>query len=224
MRSKLVVGGLTVAVAFLLATNPVVVNAAGLITSAQIKNNTIKSKDIKDNQIKSADVKDASLTTADLAAGTIPAAPTTQVKRFFTTGTGTAFPASVNFAFTGFTTVTVDGNDAIVGGGTVSLNAVAAAEDYDMALCYRPTGTATPPTPLGGTGAFSSNIDAPTADDNLYSVFGAAVLTAGSYDVGVCVRSGAAPSLWETIGWVQVLNAGTTNIGKPASASAGARD
>ncbi|HCB06629.1 MAG TPA: hypothetical protein PLZ93_06075 [Nocardioides sp.] len=75
MRSKLVIGGLTVAVAFLLATNPVVVNAAGQITSAQIKNNTIKGKDVKDKTLTGKDVKDGSLTAADLAAGTIPAAP-----------------------------------------------------------------------------------------------------------------------------------------------------
>ena len=74
MRSKIAVGGLTVVVALLLATNPVVVDAAGQITSGDIKNNTIKSKDIKDNQIKSADVKDGGLTAADVAPNTFLAA------------------------------------------------------------------------------------------------------------------------------------------------------
>jgi hypothetical protein len=74
MRSKIGVGLLGVAVAFLLATNPVVVNAAGQITSAQIKNNTIKSKDIKDNQVKSADVKDSSLTGGDIQDASLGAA------------------------------------------------------------------------------------------------------------------------------------------------------
>ena len=61
MRSKIGYGVLGVAIAFLLATNPAIVNAAGQITSAQIKNNSIKSKDIKDNQIKGADVKESTL-------------------------------------------------------------------------------------------------------------------------------------------------------------------
>ena len=40
--------------------------AAVQITSAQIKNNSIKSKDIKDNQVSGKDVKDSSLTGADV--------------------------------------------------------------------------------------------------------------------------------------------------------------
>ncbi len=49
MRNKLAAGGLAIVVGFLLATNPVVVNAAGQITGAQIKNNSVASKDIKNN-------------------------------------------------------------------------------------------------------------------------------------------------------------------------------
>ncbi len=45
--------------------------AAVQITSAQIKNNTIKSKDVKDNQLTGKDVKDSSLTGADLADGSV---------------------------------------------------------------------------------------------------------------------------------------------------------
>jgi len=48
--------------------------AAAKITSAQIKNNTIKSKDIKDNEVTGKDVKDASLTGADIADGSLTAA------------------------------------------------------------------------------------------------------------------------------------------------------
>ena len=48
--------------------------AAAKITSAQIKNNTIKSKDIKDNEVAGKDVKDASLTGADIADGSLTAA------------------------------------------------------------------------------------------------------------------------------------------------------
>jgi hypothetical protein len=67
MRTKLVIGGLSAAVAFLLATNPVVVDAAGQIKSGQIKNETIKSKDIKNGQVSGADLMDASVGLTDLA-------------------------------------------------------------------------------------------------------------------------------------------------------------
>ena len=61
MRSKLVAGGLTAALAFLLATNPVVVEAAGKITSGDIKNNTIKGKDVKDDSLGGQDIQEATL-------------------------------------------------------------------------------------------------------------------------------------------------------------------
>jgi len=66
MRSKLAVGGLTVAVAFLLATNPVVVNAAGQITSGQIKNNTIKGKDVKDHSLSGKEIKANTVTGSEV--------------------------------------------------------------------------------------------------------------------------------------------------------------
>ena len=71
MRSRIGYGVLGIAVAFLLATNPVVVNAAGLIGSAQIKNNSVKSKDIKNNNVKSADVKNNNLTGVDINESTL---------------------------------------------------------------------------------------------------------------------------------------------------------
>jgi hypothetical protein len=71
MRSKLLFGGLGAAVAFLLATSPVVAQAAAFITSADIVNNTIKSKDVKDNALKGQDVKDGSLTGVDIANGSV---------------------------------------------------------------------------------------------------------------------------------------------------------
>lgn len=45
--------------------------AGGLITSKQIKNNTIKSIDVRNNTLKSIDVRDGSLGAADLAAGSV---------------------------------------------------------------------------------------------------------------------------------------------------------
>jgi hypothetical protein len=71
MRNKLAAGGVAVVVGFLLATNPVVVNAAGQITSGMIKNGTIKSVDVKNNNLKGKDVKDNSLTGADILEATL---------------------------------------------------------------------------------------------------------------------------------------------------------
>jgi hypothetical protein len=45
--------------------------AGGLITSKQIKNNTIKSVDVRDGNLKGVDVADGSLTGADLADGSV---------------------------------------------------------------------------------------------------------------------------------------------------------
>ncbi len=93
MRSKLTMAVGAIVVALLLATNPAVVEAAGLITSAKIKNNAVKSIDIRQNTITGGDVRngslgggdvtdgsltgadvlDGGLTASDLAPGTIPA-------------------------------------------------------------------------------------------------------------------------------------------------------
>lgn len=75
MRSKLGIGVMGIVVAFLLATNPVVVNAAGQITSKQIKNETIKSKDIKNSQIKGIDVRDDTLTGSDVSETSLGVVP-----------------------------------------------------------------------------------------------------------------------------------------------------
>ena len=45
--------------------------AASLITSAEIKNDTIRSKDVKDNQLRSSDIKDGSLRARDFGAGVL---------------------------------------------------------------------------------------------------------------------------------------------------------
>jgi hypothetical protein len=54
---KLLVGGLTVAVAFLLATNPVVVDAAGQITGGQVRDNSITGKDVREKSLKGVNAK-----------------------------------------------------------------------------------------------------------------------------------------------------------------------
>jgi hypothetical protein len=71
MRNKLAAGGVAVVIGLVLATSPVVVNAAGQITSGMIKNGTIKSVDVKNNNLKGKDVKDDSLTGADVNEATL---------------------------------------------------------------------------------------------------------------------------------------------------------
>lgn len=75
MRSKLLVGGLAAVVAFLLATNSLVAQAAAFISSADIINNTIKSGDVKNNSLKGADIKDNKLTGADVNESSLGVVP-----------------------------------------------------------------------------------------------------------------------------------------------------
>jgi hypothetical protein len=49
---RIIVGLLAITVGFLLATNPVVGNAAGQITGHQIKNNSITGKDVRESSLK----------------------------------------------------------------------------------------------------------------------------------------------------------------------------
>jgi len=51
MRKKLVVALAVVVAALLLATNPLVVKAGGLITGADIKNNSVKGADVKESSL-----------------------------------------------------------------------------------------------------------------------------------------------------------------------------
>ena len=94
MRRKLVLGSAAAALAALAVANPLVADAARLITSADIANDTIQSRDIDnktikakdiapkavkswniaDNIIQGRDVKDGTLTRADLAASVLPVA------------------------------------------------------------------------------------------------------------------------------------------------------
>jgi hypothetical protein len=74
MRSKLTIAVGAIVVAFLLVTNPVIVEAAGRITSGQIQNDTIRSLDVKNNNLKGIDVKDGNLKGIDIANGTVKSA------------------------------------------------------------------------------------------------------------------------------------------------------
>lgn len=69
MRSQTVLtGGGVVVAAFLLATNPVVADAARLITGADIKDGSVTGVDLKDVSVKGIDIKDGSLASKDLSA------------------------------------------------------------------------------------------------------------------------------------------------------------
>jgi len=72
MRSKVLAGGLVAAVAFLLATNPIVAEAARRITGADIRNNSVKSIDLKNNGVKSIDLKNGNVRADDLAPNAVP--------------------------------------------------------------------------------------------------------------------------------------------------------
>ena len=68
MRSKALFTGGVVVAAFLLATNPVVADAARLITGADIKDGSVASIDLTNDSAKSVDIQDGSLASKDLSA------------------------------------------------------------------------------------------------------------------------------------------------------------
>ena len=208
MHSKLAVGGLSVAVAFLLATNPTVVDAAGKITGKQVKNNSLTGKDLKDDSLQGTDVKNASLTSADLAAGTIPVPPPPQVKQLtrIAATVDTAFPAVIDPAFAATpVTVTVDGNDVVSASATVHVVANAAGDDTDVAICVRAAGSAAAPSILGGAASNNLDIDL-LAGDNLLAPQGSDLLPAGSYSVGPCIHPLAAMTVKNVVGSVTVVD------------------
>jgi hypothetical protein len=219
MRSKLLIGGLCAAVAFLLATSPVVAQAAAFITSADIMNNTIKGKDVKDSGLKGKDIKDrsltgadvgdGSLTSSDLAAGTIP---DPQVKSFrrFEGGTDTPIVNATLLAFYGpQVTVVVDGNDVVAASGTMDVKGTNAGDEFYYSLCRRPVGSGASPTPIGGND--SVDIDVPlSGGDMTVTRVVSGVPAAGSYDVGMCAHADASNTGTLTFrtatGYAQVLN------------------
>lgn len=219
MHAKIGYGVLGVTVAFLLATNPVVVNAAGFIGSAQIKNNSIKSKDIKNNQVQGADVKDGSLGASDLAAGTVPV-EVKAVRRLSFEGS-TALTNGVK-VFAESAPVTVDANDVIVVSASLMISATE-GEDIDFETCFRAVGGVGTPTQLDSVDMF--DVDAPATGQNIYPVQGSAVLPAGSYDVGACVNPfSGTHTLNDAAGTVMVFDGTNTGaLGKPANAASSPR-
>ncbi len=135
MHSKLFTACTVVVLGFLIVTNPVVADAAKLVTSKQIKNNTIKSKDIKDKTIEGVDVRDDGLTGADIAEATLvlPAGPTvvkgsTDSANHSLTG-GLDTIASVTFVAPSAGVVRVT--------GSASFDSSAAANEYLQSYLYQ---------------------------------------------------------------------------------------
>jgi hypothetical protein len=191
MRSKLAVGGLAVVIGFLLATNPVLAEAAKQITGKQIKNNSVTSKDIKNNNLTGKDVKDGSLAAADLAAGTIPTVPKQikVVKRM--PNSGLAAPSGTYSFVSTPVTVSVDADDLVVVDSVLELDPAAAGDTIDLSTCFRVAGSAAIPSVLDPANLFDQN--ASHANEHAFPVLGSGKLAAGNYQVGSCtdVFSGA---------------------------------
>lgn len=208
MRSRLLTGALVATIGFLLATNPVVVEAAGQITGGQIKNGTITSQDIKNGQVKSSDVKNRSLRATDLARGAVPV-EVKAVRRL--AGQPSAnLAATITPAFYGpTTTVTVDADDVVVASVSGVVEAFATGDDYSSGVCARPVGSSAAPTPIGGPPSMSEDLDA-LAGQNVLSSDATAVLGAGTYTIGWCGRLiGGTVILRAVSGWVQVHSGST---------------
>jgi hypothetical protein len=116
MRSKLLVGSAGIAVAFLLATNPLVAQAAGFITSGDIVNDTIKSKDIKNDGIKGKDVKSSTLDGSDVADSSLTGAELAD-------GSLTGGDMTVRAASASDTSAAVTGTSAVTPALTTSITA-----------------------------------------------------------------------------------------------------
>jgi hypothetical protein len=96
--------------------------AAGLITSSEIKNNTISSADIRDDAIRSPDVRDHSLVIDDFKPGQIPQGP-----RGETGATGPSGAAGRD----GFGLLTyAHGSDRLANGRSVELTATCPAGTF----------------------------------------------------------------------------------------------
>lgn len=211
MRHKTLAGLLAVVLGFLVITNPVVAEAAkqitgkqiknGSITSADIKNNSIKSKDIKNNQVKSQDIKDGQVRSDDLASGVLP-----EVRGFGKANVGSV-NSSNDRAFVGDrTVVTVGADDVLVGAATLRFESPNAGDDIDYSICYLPARMIGVPVVLGGPGAEMVHIDVGQNQDTM-STHVIASLPAGTYQVGMCLRSVPGNMVLfnvGAVGWLQV--------------------
>ena len=194
MRSRLLLVGLTLTVGFLLATHPVVVEAAGQITGAQIENGTVTS----------ADVKNRNLRAVDLADGVLPETSIKRVRRIFSY-TNSDLVSTGQLDFEGPTvTVTLDGDDVVIGAATLVLHP---ADQSVMAdLCRQKADGSGPVVPLSG----QLQQVFPTTLAGAYQplpLHGAVTLPAGRWRLGACAGYATGVVTRNGLnGWFQVID------------------
>jgi len=99
----------------------------------------------------------------------------------------------------------VNGSDTVLSSGTASLNSSATGNHTDIGLCSRPAGSAGVPLPLGTASDYLNNVET-LAGRNALTTSNAAILPAGTHEIGMCVRPDHAfISNDFSTGWVLVL-------------------
>ena len=109
--------------------------------------------------------------------------------------------SSLSWVFAGPTaTITVDGTDTVTAVGTAAVRGTSAST-IDTAICSQPGAFAL--TPLGDH-TFGVEL---TTVKRAFPATGVAILAAGTYQVGFCVRPGVQLlNNDHVVGWVQVAN------------------
>jgi len=215
MRSKIGYGLMGVTIAFLLATNPVVVNAAGTITGADVKNSSLTGKDVKNGSLKSADFGTGQIpagptgaTGATGATGpTGPAGPIGPIRRVNTNVPPVAANATSAWAFVHAPqSVTLTASQALLGSITASLQA-SPATTTSLGLC---TQLGAAPLAVFASGwHIGVNISTLRQDHTVSAATGG--LAAGTYHVGLCANTNGAFTGDYTTGFVQVVPAGVVS-------------
>ena len=184
--------------AFLLATNPVIADAARQVTGHQIANGTVTGKDVKNRSLKAKDLK-AGVLTDDLA----------QLKRF--AGPIPDVPPNVPYPFVFLgpaVAVQVGPDQAVVASGTATIGLDAGTNVVDVALCRIPDGAqaVNGPQPLGGVSGVSTGVAIGTGR-TVVAASAAESGLGGTFYVGMCARSGTALNNNDTAsGFVEVVD------------------
>lgn len=192
-RTLLVIASLIVGVA--LATNPVVVQAAGKITGRDIKDGTVTSRDVKDRSLRATDFKPGQIPQGRPGpqgprgetgpAG--PQGPSGVVDSAFASGEGVNPTASWSFlAPTAVVTLPSGGEAFIVSNMAFGSRATDGARDLNLAVCHQRASPSGPEAVrLIGTFAAGHRV----AQDTRTTLTMSAVLSgepAGDYKVGLC--------------------------------------
>ena len=199
MRTKIVIGVLTTAVAVLLATHPVVVDAAAQISGKDVKNNSLTGKDVKNGSLKKADFKAGQLPAGPAG----PAGPPGPSGAVHVINGGTAtMPVTVGFPvfFGDTTTVTLDRSGSVLASATFNANS-SGTTVAQIAWCAQALG--------GPTFLMSGRPHALplTSAGQLYTVSDVStVLDADDYTVGLCLTGNSLQVFLSSVtGSVQVV-------------------